>query len=278
MANAGEQIGRAEEGVARQAAPWIERLARLGYAAKALLYATIGGLAAQVALGTGGEITDSRGALRTVLQAPYGRVMLVVIAAGLLGYALWRLVEAVTDPEGRGTDAKGIALRASYAVRGLLYLGVALSALRLATGSASGGGDRQDEWTAWALDLPGGTLLVWAAGAGVVGFGLYQLYRAYAVEVTRRLELGSLSPDMRRWAIGLSRFGIAARGVVFCLVGSFLVRAASQHNARAAGGVEQSLDVLAGIGTWPLAVVAGGLVAYGAYELLKARYRRIRAG
>lgn len=278
MAIFGEQVGMPGEGAARQAAPWIERLARVGYAAKALLYATIGGLAAQVALGTGGETTDSRGALRTVLQAPYGRVMLAVIAAGLVGYALWRLVDAVTDPERRGTDAKAIAVRASYAVRGLLYLGVALSALRLAVGSASGGGDRQDEWTAWALDLPGGTMLVWVAGLGVVGFGLYQLYRAYAVEVTRHLELGSLSPDVRRWAIGLSRFGIAARGVVFCLVGSFLARAASQHNARAAGGMEQSLDVLAGVGTWPLAVVAVGLVAYGAYELLKARYRRIRAG
>jgi hypothetical protein len=277
ITNVGGSIGRAGASAAHDVAPWIERMARVGYAAKAVLYGTIGVLAAQVALGEGGETTDSRGALRTVLDAPFGRALLFLIAAGLVGYALWRVVQAITDPERRGSDAKGIALRSSFAARGLLHLGVAFTALRMAVrnGAESGGSGRQEELAARTLDAPGGESLLLLVGAGVVAYGLYQLYRAYAAKLSKQLDLGQLSAETGRWAIGLSRFGIAARGIVFCLTGVFLVRAARAHDAQQAGGVGRSLDALAQMGRWPLALVALGLVAYGAYELLNARYRRI---
>src|SRR5690348_327400 len=97
---------------------WIERFARVGYAAKAVLYATIGGLAARAAVGASGRSTDTRGAMATVLQAPFGRVLLLVIALGLVGYAAWRILETVADPERRGRDLKGLALRAGFLGRG----------------------------------------------------------------------------------------------------------------------------------------------------------------
>jgi hypothetical protein len=81
-----------------------------------------------------------------------------------------------------------------------------------------------------------------------------------------------------RWVVGVSRFGIAARGVVFCLIGFFLIRAAQQHDAGEAGGLGKSLDLIAGLGRWPFVVVGLGLVAYGVYELVNARYRRISVG
>src|SRR5687767_10272185 len=90
-------------------APWVERLARIGYAAKAFLYITIGILAAQAGLGRGGRATDTDGALRLIYGAALGRIILLAVAAGLLGYALWRLVEAILDAEGRGNRLKGIA-------------------------------------------------------------------------------------------------------------------------------------------------------------------------
>lgn len=262
-----------------QVAPWLEKLARVGYAAKALLYATVGVLAARVAFGTGGRTTDTRGALRTILGAPFGRVLLLVMALGLLGYAVWRVIEGIADPERKGTGAKGLALRASYVARGLLHGALALTALRLASGdrSASGGGAPSERWTGRALEAPGGETLVWLTGAGVIAFGLYQLYRAYAAKLSKQLDIGRLSADAGHWIIGVSRFGIAARGVVFALAGSFLLRAAAQHDAEEAGGLADSLSALAGIGRWALGVVALGLVAYGIYELVNAKYRRIRA-
>jgi hypothetical protein len=259
-----------------EVAPWVERLARVGYAAKAVLYATIGILAAQTALGEGGRTTDTRGALREMLQAPYGRVMLLVVAIGLLGYATWLLVRAVTDAEQRGHGAKGIALRIGDVVRGIAHGALALAALRLARGQGGGGSDGTKEWAGRVLEAPFGQTLLWIGAAGIAGYGLYQLYRSWSAKLSRRLALGELPAGTARWVVAVSRFGIAARGVVFLLIAYFLSRAAAQHDASEAGGVDESLQALAGVGRWPLAVVAFGLVAYGVYELVNARYRRIQ--
>ena len=259
-----------------EVAPWIARLARVGYVAKAILYGTIGILAAQLALGSGGRTTDTRGALRELMDAPYGRAMLIVIAVGLFGYAVWVFVRAFTDAEGRGTSAKGIALRIGDVARGIAHGGLALAAVRLARGDGGSGGDGTREWAGRAMGTGFGEALLWAAAAGIAGYGLYQLYRSWAAKLGRRLAIAELPPGTARWIIAVSRFGIAARGVVFCLIAWFLARAAAQHDPSEAGGVRESLQTLADAGRWPLALVALGLVAYGVYELVNARYRRIQ--
>jgi hypothetical protein len=258
-------------------APWVEHLARIGYAAKALLYITVGLLAAQAGIGQGGRTVDTQGALRVVHHVTFGRVALIIVAAGLIGYAVWRFVESIVDPDNRGSDLKGLALRASFAARGLFHGALGLSALRLAARDRPGPhSDQTRHWTAVAFDLPAGELVVWLTALGIGGYGVYQLYRAYASKLSRQLRLGELSPVTKRWVVAVSRFGIAARGVVFCLIGFFLARAAAFHDAAEAGGLRKSLRWIAGIGRWPFLVVALGLVAYGAYELVNARYRRIR--
>lgn len=258
-------------------APWVERLARLGYAAKALLYITIGLLAAAAAVGPGGRTTDTQGALRAVHGVTFGHLLTLIIAAGLMGYAVWRIVEAVIDAERHGSDGKGMAVRAGMAVRGFFYGGLALTAFRLAaSGKPEGSHYDPRHWTARAFDVPAGELLVWLAALGVSGYGVYQLYRAYAPKLGRQLDLSRLEPSLSSWVVRVSRFGIAARGVVFCLIGFFLARAAARHDPGQAGGIRESLRTLAGIGRWPFVVVALGLVAYGIYELVNARYRRIR--
>jgi hypothetical protein len=256
-------------------APWVERLARVGFAAKALLYITIGGLAAQAALGQGGQVTDTEGALRVVNGGELGRAVLWIVGAGLTGYAVWRLVEALVDPERRGTGAKGIALRIGFAVRGLFHGALGITAFRLALGDPGPAGDQARRWTEQAFAFPAGELLVAVAAAWIAGYGLYQFYRAMTPKMRRHLQLSELPDEFRNWVLRVSRFGIAARGVVFCLIGFFLARAVLQHDARQAGGLRESLRTLANLGRWPFVVVAVGLVAYGVYELLNARYRRI---
>jgi hypothetical protein len=260
----------------RDVAPWVVRLARVGYAAKALLYITIGILAAQAAFGPGGRTTDTQGALSIVHDITFGRIMLLVIAAGLLGYALWRVVEAILDPDGRGNNFKGLALRAGFALRGLFHGTLGVAAFRAALGQRSAGSnDQARELTASAFRIPGGELLIYVGAAFVAGYGVYQLYRSYASKLGRQLELGAVSGEMQPWVVRVSRFGIGARGVIFCLIGFFLARAAQRHDATEVGGIRESLNMLANLGRWPFAVVALGLIAYGVYELVNARYRRI---
>lgn len=261
-----------------EVAPWITRLARLGYAAKAVLYTMVGVLAFGVGRGTGGRTTGSRGALVTILDAPFGRVLLGLIAAGLIGYAVWRVVEGITDPDRRGSDLKGLSLRASFIGRGLLHglLGISAARVALAGVSTEDDGESAERWSARILEAPGGEAMLMGAGLALIGFSLYQLYRAFASKISRRIDLSAMSPRGAKWAVVVSRFGIAARGIVFGLMGTAVFRAAREHDASEAGGTGESLDAIAQAGRWPLMLVALGLVAYGAYELINARYRRIR--
>jgi Domain of Unknown Function (DUF1206) len=232
-------------------------------------------------VGLGGQrgATDTRGAMATVLAAPLGRVLLAAIGVSLLGYAAWRVVEAIADPDRRGSDPKGLALRASFFARGLVHAALAVTALRLAAGDSSGGdgGDRPREATRTAFELPGGEWIVWAAALGLAGYGLYQLYRAAAAKLSKQLDVAELSAETGRWLIGVSRFGIAARGMVFIAIGWLFVRAAARHDPGEAGGIGDALRALGGVGRWPFAAIAVGLIAYGAYQAVNARYRRISA-
>lgn len=267
---------------AAKAAPWIQGLARMGYAARGVVYLVVGGIAVQAALSYARRPEDSSGALLAILRQPFGRVLLGVLVVGLGGFVLWRLVQAFGDPEKKGTSAKGLARRAGYLISALLHAGLALEAVRLLRGSSRGGGGGEqstDHWTAVAMAQPAGRWIVGAVGAGVVLFGLYELYRAFAADLASRLDLSRLGPDARRRVVRFGRFGRAARGVVFGIIGWFLVRAALEYDASEARGFASALRTLEeqAYGSYLLGAVALGLIAFGLFELAEARYRVIRA-
>ncbi len=261
----------------RNASPWIEPLGRLGFAAQGVVYIVVGVLAAMAAAGRGGETTDTRGALQQILDAPFGKVLLAVVAVGLFGYALWRWVQALLDTDNKGSDTKGHLIRAGYALVGVVYLGLAVSAVQLVLGSAGQGGNTEQQWTARLLAQPFGRWLVGLVGVAVICVGGYQLYAAYAAKFREHLKLGQMSRTEDVWATRSGRFGFAARGIVFGIIGSLLVAAARHSNAGEAGGLGEALQTLAGqrYGAVLLGLVAFGLIAYGAFCLVEARYRRM---
>jgi hypothetical protein len=258
---------------ARSAAPWVERAARAGYVAHGIIYLLVALLAARAAL----ERTSPAGAreaMGEVERQPGGDWMLLLLAAGLAGFALWRFVQAALDPERKGSDAKGMVLRGRYVVTGFIYGGLALSAYRLGTGRSGGGGTG-----GWLSTHPSGAgrLLLGAVALGFVGYGLYQLYRAYQVDLDDQLELSRLSAGARTWVIRSARAGIAARGVVFGIIGVMLGRLAMREPESEAPGIQGALRTLQEqpYGKYLLLIVALGLAGYGVYELVRARYRRI---
>ena len=264
-------------GQARRHGPWLVRFARAGYAAKGIVYLVIGSLAVLAAVGAGGGTTDARGALRVIGERGPGPWLLALMGVGLVGFALWSLVAAALDAEDRGSDAKGVAMRLGRAVRGLFYGALGIEALRIVTHRATGGGDGAAHWSARLLAMPWGRWLVVLAGAGVIGYALYQLWRGAHKNLRKHLRLGDDAATVGPWVVRLARFGIVARGVVFLLMGWFLVRAGLERDAGRAGGMDESLATMAAHAYGPalLAIVAVGLVAYGVWELANARYRHI---
>lgn len=272
-----EAAGEVAERVGKH--PWTERLARVGYAAKGVVYIVIGALATMAALGIGGgEATGARGAMRSLARQPFGRVMLSIVAFGLVAYVIWRWVQAVTDADDKGTKAKGIALRLGYAGSGFIYAGLALSAARIVFGARDDGRpSAAQSWTATVMAFPYGNWLVILAALGVMGYGVYQCYKGYSAKFRKRLKVDEMSERRMRWATRSGRFGFIARGIVFLIVGGFLIQAAWYYDSSKAKGLDGALQNLIQqpFGPWLLGGVALGLVAYGLYMLIEARYRRI---
>jgi hypothetical protein len=275
LSGAGERAGQ----ITRAASPWIERLARFGYAAKGVVYVLIGSLAA-VGAYKGSEPTDSRGALTEIFRQPFGRVLLGVVAAGLAAYALWRLVQALRDTEDKGSNWKGLSIRFGYACIGVVYAGLGYSAVRLIFGHGAGkGSDQQSkEWTATFFALPFGRLLVGLGGLCVIGFGLYQCYKAFTAKFCEKWKRHEMRESARAMAMRAGQVGLTARGVVFAIIGIFLIQAALRARAEEARGLSGALLALEQrpYGPYVLGAVALGLVAYGLYMFVEARYRRMR--
>jgi Domain of Unknown Function (DUF1206) len=256
---------------------WVQRCARVGYAAKGAVYAIIGVLAVQVAVGEGGRMTDGEGALSSVAEQPFGAALLALLSIGLVGFVVWRFVQTFVDPEHKGTRPKGLLVRAMYAVSGLVYAGLCLSALQLLVGRARGGGRSTQGWTARLLEQPYGQVLVALVGLVILGYAVQQLRVAWKRSFTRRLDFSRLRGLSQAWAVRISRFGLAARALVFLTIGTFFVRAAVDANAREAKGVGEALSTLSRQpeGELLLGAVALGLIAYAVYLFIVARCRRI---
>lgn len=185
----------------------------------------------------------------------------------------------IEDPEHHGSDAKGIASRIGAALSGLAYAGVATNAALLAIGSGnsgSGGNSKQD-WTAMVMQQPFGRWLVGLAGVIIIGVGCWRIYQAYKVKFRKRLNLSELDSQKQNWLVNISRFGIAARGVVFIIIGFFVLQAAHYSNPNQVKGLDGALYSLTQqpFGKFLLAVVAFGLVAYAVYLFVQARYRKM---
>jgi len=258
---------------------WIVAAAKLGYAAKAIVYATIGVVALLAAAHTGGHTTGSHGAFVAILSQPFGRVLLGMLGVGLAGYALWRLVQAVMDADHRGSNLQGLSARIGVAFAGLVYAGLAYSALRLFFGMGTQLSDDQEakSLTALLLAQPFGPWLVAAAGVVIAILAIHEVYVAVTANFVSKLELEQAGPGTRTFVVRCAQIGHLARAVVFAIIGVFLIGAAIHSDPREARGLGGALLVLEQqpYGNWLLATVAAGFLAYAAYLLLLILYRRI---
>lgn len=258
--------------------PAIVRLGRLGYAAKGLVYIVLGFLATEAAFGRGGKTTDSKGALRTIGEAPFGKFALVVVMIGLFGYAAWRILSAATDAERRGDQPSSLALRAGDAIRGVAYGSLGVYTLRYLMHHRASSGNKAPSYVDRVMGMPGGRMIVILVGLAFVGYAIYQIYKAMSDKFLKRLDLSTATAQVRTWVERSGKFGISARAIVFGMIGVLMARAGLSYDPSEAGGIAQSLDAIAREprGHLLFSVVAVGLIAYGLFQIATARYRVMR--
>jgi hypothetical protein len=223
----------------------LQKLTRIGFACKGVVYLLIGLLALKAAFHQGGERTDRQGAMERIAAQPFGEYALVFLGVGLLAYAGWRLLCGVMDLEHEGDKPTGLAKRIGYLGSGALYASAGVFAFKLLTGNGGGQSEGAANWTARLMNAPGGTILVVIAGLIIAGAGIMQIRKGWKEDFRKHLQTGGMSSEPKQWAVRADKWGYVVRGVVFSTIGLFVVSAAMRHDPSQARGIEGALDALA---------------------------------
>jgi hypothetical protein len=250
-------------------------LAAAGLIAKGIVYCLLGLLAFMSAFHINGRTiaeTDEQGVFSFIENLAGGKILLAIIAAGLVCYTIWRSIQAFSDTENKGSDSKGIAKRARYFLSGLFYLSIAVLAVKMILSDKSNGDKKQDLATT-LLDQSYGPLLVGIVAVLFIGIGLYQIYYG----VTEKFKKNISMSDERRGGKLLNnaaKLGYIARGITWILIGWLFGNAALHANAKEAGDSSKAFSMLSenSYGIYILAVIGIGLICYGGFNFVRARF------
>jgi Domain of Unknown Function (DUF1206) len=272
-------VDKAGQGARRATGnPVYRLLARAGYVARGVLYAYMGYAALRIALTGVPQRADQQAGLLAVAGFPLGRVILTAGVTAIAAYALWGFIRAVYDPLHRGKDPVGIVTRLGFAWSGLTYTALLFFTLGLlARGSGTGGGDVVQSLAALLLGAPFGVLLLEGAGLVGVGAGIGQFVEAGRATFKRDERRAEMSGAEKRLTDALGRAGFVARGVVFSLMGWFLLLAGVHRDPHHAAGFTGTFTYFLAqpYGRVLLSLVAAGFLALGLHSVVLARYIRL---
>ena len=278
MASAHTVASRAEHATKKTAAnPALEALERAGYLVRGVLYAVMGVLAFELALGVGGRATDPSGSLVLITQNGAGKVVLIGVVAGLAAYACWGFVRAVFDPLHRGDNPHGLAERLGFAWSGIAYSSIVVFALRLLAGNSRSSRDSTQSTIASVLTLPAGRWVAIGIGFVALGVGIGQFVVASKATFKKDLKRGEMNKAEKKVVDNLGRIGMIARGVTFSLVGWFVIQGGLYQDATRVHGYGGAFVFLLGqpLGHVLLGAVAIGFIALGLHSFACARWIRL---
>jgi hypothetical protein len=251
---------------------WIDWVARAGLVAYGVVFVLIGWLALQLAWGDRSGAPSSSGALRELAQQPFGGVLIWVVSLGMFLLAAWQLLEAGVGH--RDEDGKRrLAKRASSAAKAVVYVVIGISGVKIAVGSGSSG-KGEETFTARLMNLPAGQVLVAVVGLAIIGFGVFQLYRAWTEGFADKLDGEGRSGKSGTAYIAFGKAGYTARGIAFGIVGGLFCYAAATHDAKKSGGLDQALFEILDqpFGPVLLTVIGTGLACFGLFTFAQARH------
>jgi hypothetical protein len=260
------------------ASPLLEFLERIGYVVRGALYAAMGVLALRIVLSVaGGQTTDLTGSLVFLVGNPFGKVLLVAAVIGLTAYSLWGFTRAIYDPLHRGSDASGYMARLGFVTSALSYAAIVVFALQLLAGSGATTNDGTQKTVASVLTHPAGGWLTILIGLVVIGVALGQFLESYRATFQNDLKGAEMSAGTRDIVVKLGRFGMFSRGVIFLVIGWFVIQAGIHHDPAQAQGFGGAFVFLLAqpFGRIVLGIVALGFVALGLHSFACARWIRL---
>ncbi|MFY0632595.1 MAG: DUF1206 domain-containing protein [Vannielia sp.] len=251
---------------------WVVPVMRAGYLSRAVVYAVVGGLALVAAI-RGGEAEGTTDALAELQAHWWGTPLLWLIAAGLIAYLVWRLVDAALDLEAYGHGAKGVVARAGLVVTGVIHGAIGVAVAGVALRGADGGSGGTQTMTAKLMAMPFGPWLVGLVGLGTIGAGIYYAYKGISEKYKEHIRVTSTTQKLDP----VLKFGCIAQGVVIGVIGVLICYAAVTADAQAAGGVGEALGKIraAPYGWILLGVTAVGLMAFAVENAVEGLYRVI---
>jgi len=257
----------------------LEMAARFGYGARGFVYLSVGAIALLSAMDRVGDAVGSRGAAAWLAEQPYGRVWLILLGVGLWAFVVWRILQAIFDADRQGTGRKALMARAGQALSGLFYGTLAVSVFEFldevnANPTVEDVAENQEK-AATLLSLPFGALALLGVGLVILAFGFGNIIRG------ARSDFGSslaCSAKLCRRVVPIARAGYIARGVALLPLALFVILAGTRSSAAQVTSFGAGLDALERQpgGSWVLGATAVGLMAFGAFAFVEARWRRIR--
>jgi hypothetical protein len=252
-----------------------KNLARMGYVARGLIYGIIGLLAMKVALGVSGSLEDMHGAIASIGNQLFGRILLIIILIGLIGYSLWGLIRAFFDPLNKGRNFKGILERIGYFMSAVVYGILIIPTYNFVFGASSANqagvdGFQLKNIISTIFLMPMGRWIVGIIGVIVLGISLYQGYQGIRYNFDEQIKQYDLTFRQKKIIKTLGRFGTLARAVVSGVIGLFLIFAVYNASSTGTKGIDGALLVILQwpFGTWLLGIVAIGLISFGCYSIL----------
>ena len=257
----------------------LEWAARIGYGARGFVYLSAGVLTFLAATDQIGSAVGSSGAAGWLAEQPWGRVWLLLLGFGLWAFVLWRVVQSVLDADHEGTTWRGWAARAGQALSAIFYGLLAATVFEYLDeyGARSEAEDiaENQEKAATLLSLPMGQSLLMLAGLAILAVGVGNIIRALRDDFTDTLKC---SAKLCRRVAPVARIGYAARGFAYLPLAAFVILAAVRDSSGQVTSFGAALDALEAQpgGAFALGLTAIGMMAFGAFAFVEARWRRIR--
>lgn len=253
---------------------WLENFFRFGLISKGVVYCLLGVLTVLAAIGLRGKNASKTDAFNLIYEQPFGKLLLIIIALGLFGFVTLRLFQSFADLDHKGDDPKGVVNRIGYAISALIYSSMGIYAGKLALSGSHGSGDSKQFIVTKVLALPAGAWIIGIAAVIIMINGGYQVYKGASKKFLKKIQMvpSKFSDVFKKSGI----IGYISRGIVLLVIGYLLLHSALEADPEGVKDTDGAFSFLENnFGSFLMGVIALGLVGYGVFMFVKAKYERL---